>query len=46
MAFMKIMGDFNMSNIILGWPNRADLVTLSGGSWTSLDNLKNRNKLH
>ena len=31
-----------MSNIILGWPNRADLVTLSGGSWTSLDNLKNR----
>jgi hypothetical protein len=32
-----------MSNVCLGWPNRASLATLSGGSWVSLDNAKSRN---
>lgn len=32
-----------MSNIILGFPNRVDTATLSGGSWTGLANLKDRN---
>jgi hypothetical protein len=32
-----------MSNILLGWPNRTDVSTISGGSWTGLSNLQNRN---
>jgi len=31
-----------MANIILGFPNRTDTSTLSGGSWTGLANLKIR----
>lgn len=34
-----------MANMILGWPNRVDIATLSGGSWSStlgLTNLQNR----
>lgn len=31
-----------MSNIIIGWPNRADSATVAGGSWTSLSNIRTR----
>lgn len=32
-----------MANLILGWPNRTDTSTLSGGSWVGLANLQDRN---
>lgn len=32
-----------MSNVLLGWPNRSDVSAVSGGSWTGLSNMQNRN---
>jgi len=35
----------DMGNILIGWPNRVDSATLSGGSWQlPLNNLKNRDQ--